>query len=128
VVYCLTYTSTSDGNVSLDVREDDVISGVVIEAAQLGSSAGILHAELSFSSTSSINTNDTTAVLAHKSINNLTGDGAAGSQSYPCAEKISAGERLYLHVDVPAAGTSAVHVRALIFTEKGGAKTSRRLR
>jgi hypothetical protein len=77
-------TAATVGLAALDIREDDVITGV---ALSVSSGAAV---EVSFSSSPSLTTNDVSAAIFGS---------ASGSElsSPPMNVVVSAGERIYLH-------------------------------
>lgn len=103
------------GSVALDMREDDIIIGISLS----GNSAAGGGMEVSFMSTASLTTNDTTGVLAGV----IHAAGIPAHLYFILNEKIAAGERLYLHNS--GVGNNA---RAFIFTEGASSKPSTRRR
>ena len=103
------------GSVSLDIRDDAKITAIVIAANDQAPGG----AEVSFTSTAQLTTNDTTGVLAGLP---LAGSLAPATMMYVMNEPVEAGERLYLHV------TGANACRAFVYTDRAGARPSTRRR
>jgi hypothetical protein len=93
-------TAASIGLASLDIREDDHITGFVLTNTSAAA------ASISFGSTSQFAVNDTTAEIV--SIPGGVDHAAVSGMKIP----VSAGERIYLHVD-SGSGT----VVAMLYTD-----------
>jgi hypothetical protein len=123
MIYKLHSSGSGDGNVSLDVREDDVIEGIGLDISMAGPSDGAaVDVEVAFGSSSSFSTNDTSGTMIGSRIDYdviTSGAAQAGKWAFmPMKVKINAGERLYMHIDVT--GSLTYWARAYIHTSKGG--------
>jgi hypothetical protein len=97
------------GTVSLDIREDGHLVGVNISSND--AAPGTL--EVSFNSSPSFSTNDTTGVIAGTF---LTGSGTlANNTRIALREPVSVGERIFLHM------TGLNQARVFLYTETSGA-------
>ncbi len=92
--------AAAGSTVSVDVRIDDTIVAVLM------SNAGTQPSELSFGSTATINTNDSTAAIATV-LNGV--DISVSGLNIP----VNAGERIYLH---NVAGAGALDAACMIYT------------
>ena len=104
------------GTASLDMRDDGNIIGIGISCTN--AAAGSL--EVSFNSSSSFTTNDTTGVIGAQV---LDGVGSGGQMTYlAMKEPVSVGERVFLHL------SGANIARVLIFTDTAAARPATRRR
>lgn len=110
------YIATA-GTVSLDFREDGNITGIMLSCANVAVGA----VEVSFNSSSSFTTNDTTGVVC-----GTIADGAGStivSELAGLSEPVQVGERIFLHV------TGALNVtRVFIFTDSKSQRAATRRR
>jgi hypothetical protein len=107
-------------SVSLDIREDDRLVGLFIDQDILGPvDTTDVSDEISFLSTPSISSNDTTGVLAEVrfTIDLVTSGMMHGGKSVyiPMDEPVQAGERLFLHHSVGGSTPSAARCRVFIY-------------
>jgi hypothetical protein len=126
-----TALNSTDAAAAIDVREDLTIEGIFLNltaAAPIDNAT--IKMEVSFGSTSAFTSNDTTASLASLAI--ATEAGAAGTAQFgqavfiPMAEKVQAGERIYLHINT-SGGATTVQATAYIYGG-GSARPSTRRR
>lgn len=109
------YLSTA-GTASLDFRDKGTITGICIMWKDVAVGAG----EVSFNSSSSLTTNDTTGVIAGV-LSNATA--VANGQYFPLQEPVDVGERIFLHV------TGALNeTRVFIMTDSAPSRPSTRRR
>lgn len=123
MIYKLYTGGIASTSTSIDIREDDTITGILLEINSIGPGDGtMLWGELSFLASASTTTSDTNGVVA--AIGAALEAGAAGTQN--CSVPIhltnlnipvSAGERLYLHFVVGSGSTgSGSNATAFIYT------------
>jgi hypothetical protein len=115
--------ASTDSAAIIDAREDTTIEGVYLNVtATSPTDNSLVKVEISFGSTSAFTSNDTTASIA--SLAFATEAGALGTAQFgqavfiPMAEKVQAGERIYMHIFMTGGGAS---VQATAFLYGGGA-------
>jgi hypothetical protein len=117
-----TNIASADSAAAIDVREDMTIEGIYLNLTYTVPVDGNrIKAEVSFGSTNSFTSNDTTASLASIALAQEAGAAGLGQLGHsvyiPMAEKVQAGERLYLHVFHGIAGSTS---EATAFIYGGG--------
>jgi hypothetical protein len=125
--------ATLDAAAVLDIREDGVITGVIISSCgnwTVGVQVGLLY-EVSFSSTSSFVSNDVTQVIAtatNAGIGSASSNTAASNIAIPCNTRVSAGDRIYFHVALLTGALALHRAYAELLCEDGisGKKTASR--
>lgn len=114
-VYKLTANTVADAAATLDIQDDGVIEGVLINMrATLNADTENMNVEVSFASVSGFTANDTRASFAGMSLQAgmLTSGGLTASENLFISMNIpvSGGERIYIHTAGTAAALDRVSV------------------